>query len=724
MADNHREPFLEEVEEHSLEDAGELVLGEVEEHAKEDAEEDPSLEDEEEHPLEHPARKKEELSPWFWNSLEEINKDATVEEKAKLVEMLLDLRGIRSSSRDEEEEVLDAAGPPVTRDVSKSDVRSGVAKSDTMGCTGRGWEMDPQGVDPAEFVDEVEDDTVCRDAERPREVRFEGETFKIGDCFHHVVVHEGGIAGITHFVNEETAFCVPVVPYETTIVGIFQRDLVMPATPPPKGCNYMQIPCRCTLEICVCSKSSEIHLSNLLRRKTQGKLDISLPFMAYAPRVGRTFAVWDVAPKLIAKKRDGPLNSIDLFCGAGGASGGMKRAGFNVVAGVDNDFEALCAFYQNHGGRNPALHRFCLESVGREEADGHFYVEFFAKCKQDMVFLESYIRRGGSGAFLGTVNEFLSYWKNQHGFKEALKANGEIHLVHLSPPCQGFSAAKREPHPDDAERNALSHSIVDVGRIVRPLTMSFENVLGMWRQQFFGSFLSPIYVGLLGAGYQFRQFDLQACLFGDPQVRSRLFIVSARSGVQLPAVPGATHRRRNPNNGSRSHPGSLDVHTVRDAIGIFEEDFPVPNHHPAATHQPNRELIGDEKYHLVADQPAPAIRASKAPKHYRTGCSGPTKATPCRSIQPSVSTEVTGTGSDRPGTRCPSRWLQPFSGPSKGSYGGSMRRSPPMQWTATTRWVTIKKREAQFVHKLMYVSHHEVGDVNNCSTAGNTWDCR
>ena len=41
------------------------------------------------------------------------------------------------------------------------------------------------------------------------------------------------------------------------------------------------------------------------------------------------------------------LRTLDLFCGCGGLSLGFKQAGFDIVAGIDNDPEALQTFSLN-----------------------------------------------------------------------------------------------------------------------------------------------------------------------------------------------------------------------------------------------------------------------------------------------------------------------------------------------------------------------------------------
>ena len=40
-------------------------------------------------------------------------------------------------------------------------------------------------------------------------------------------------------------------------------------------------------------------------------------------------------------------NVLDLFCGCGGLSLGFKRAGFNIVGGIDFDSDSLLTFNKN-----------------------------------------------------------------------------------------------------------------------------------------------------------------------------------------------------------------------------------------------------------------------------------------------------------------------------------------------------------------------------------------
>jgi DNA (cytosine-5)-methyltransferase 1 len=52
-----------------------------------------------------------------------------------------------------------------------------------------------------------------------------------------------------------------------------------------------------------------------------------------------------------------PLTCIDLFCGCGGFSLGMIRAGFQVVAAIDFNRQAVETCRQNLGRRTRAVAR-------------------------------------------------------------------------------------------------------------------------------------------------------------------------------------------------------------------------------------------------------------------------------------------------------------------------------------------------------------------------------
>jgi DNA (cytosine-5)-methyltransferase 1 len=47
-------------------------------------------------------------------------------------------------------------------------------------------------------------------------------------------------------------------------------------------------------------------------------------------------------------KRRGKLTAIDLFSGCGGLTLGLQKAGFRVVAGIDNDPLACATYRSNH----------------------------------------------------------------------------------------------------------------------------------------------------------------------------------------------------------------------------------------------------------------------------------------------------------------------------------------------------------------------------------------
>lgn len=58
---------------------------------------------------------------------------------------------------------------------------------------------------------------------------------------------------------------------------------------------------------------------------------------------------------------------VDLFCGAGGFSEGFRAAGYRVLAGIDNDPQALLSYAHNFPEATVFLHDLSKEPAGNRE---------------------------------------------------------------------------------------------------------------------------------------------------------------------------------------------------------------------------------------------------------------------------------------------------------------------------------------------------------------------
>ena len=178
------------------------------------------------------------------------------------------------------------------------------------------------------------------------------------------------------------------------------------------------------------------------------------------------------------------LVAIDLFAGAGGATQGLRDAGFEVVAAAENDPAAAESFAANH---------------------------------PDVVMAGDVrdIEPGRLRRFLGLVV-------------------GELDLLKACPPCQGFSSLARGE--TDPLRNDL---VIDVHRFVRdfrPRAVLLENVPGLARDHR----LAVLLDAMQRMGYQHAQYKIDAQNLGVPQRRRRLIVVAIRgdlaAGDVLPAA--------------------------------------------------------------------------------------------------------------------------------------------------------------------------------------------
>lgn len=179
--------------------------------------------------------------------------------------------------------------------------------------------------------------------------------------------------------------------------------------------------------------------------------------------------------------------AVDLFCGAGGLTLGLKKAGFKVVAGVETDAEIVRTYQANH----PEV-RLLVKDV-----------------------------RDVTGA-------------------EILKAarRKKVDLLAGCPPCQGFCQLTRKYRKHDA-RNDL---VLEMGRLVvelQPSIVMMENVPGITSR---GKTILRQFLGLLhGLGYKVDSGIVEMADYGVPQMRRR-FVLLAGKGFPV-RMPSPTHSR-------------------------------------------------------------------------------------------------------------------------------------------------------------------------------------
>lgn len=194
----------------------------------------------------------------------------------------------------------------------------------------------------------------------------------------------------------------------------------------------------------------------------------------------------------MSRSRSRPT-AVDLFCGAGGLSLGLERAGFDVLVGADVDEWAVRTHHANLGGMS-----WCGDLADPTE-------------------------------FLNT----LKVWGLDH-----------VDLVAGGVPCQPFSRAGRSrirdlvasgDRADHDVRADLWSSFVAVVEHLRPPAVLVENVpdLPRWDD---GAVLTGLYESLQALGYRVEARILDGFRYGVPQHRQRLVLI-ALDGHRRPLWP-------------------------------------------------------------------------------------------------------------------------------------------------------------------------------------------
>jgi DNA (cytosine-5)-methyltransferase 1 len=182
---------------------------------------------------------------------------------------------------------------------------------------------------------------------------------------------------------------------------------------------------------------------------------------------------------------------IDLFCGCGGMSWGAKQAGFNVLAGVDNDWPAIETYRRNFG--EDAGYAVDLTEISPKQFAG------YANLKPE-----------------------------------------ELELLVGGPPCQGFSKnVPRKYRFLEDPRNQLVSRFLEYVEYLRPQVLIMENVAEM-KNGFEGAYTSEVKERLQRAGYIVEVKVMYAPDFGVPQRRRRAFFFANRLKRPV-AFPSPTH---------------------------------------------------------------------------------------------------------------------------------------------------------------------------------------
>ena len=174
--------------------------------------------------------------------------------------------------------------------------------------------------------------------------------------------------------------------------------------------------------------------------------------------------------------------AVDLFCGCGGLTTGLKQAGFNVIGAIDIDSLSTITYHENH----PTV-KIYNEDIRNIDAD----------C-----------------------------FANELGLRK-----GELDLLAGCPPCQGFSTLRtlNGALVIDDPRNDLLLEFFRFVEALKPRAVMLENVPGLARDKRFAVFCEQ----MQRIGYIGESKILDAADYMVPQRRRRLIYLAGR-GFAIP----------------------------------------------------------------------------------------------------------------------------------------------------------------------------------------------
>jgi DNA (cytosine-5)-methyltransferase 1 len=201
------------------------------------------------------------------------------------------------------------------------------------------------------------------------------------------------------------------------------------------------------------------------------------------------------------------LTAIDIFGGAGGLTGGLEAAGFEVVGAVDNSPLAIQAYRMNHD--HVRTWRRDIRRLDPSSVAAELEIE-----------------------------------------------PGELALLAGCPPCQGFSTIRTRRRSTNVEdrRNGLVAQFARWAEVLRPQALMMENVPGLADD----IRLTRMMGRLKRLGYGLTTGVLDAADYGVPQRRKRFVLLALLDDEVAFAPSAATKRTVRDAIGHLAEPGDSD----------------------------------------------------------------------------------------------------------------------------------------------------------------------
>ncbi len=187
-------------------------------------------------------------------------------------------------------------------------------------------------------------------------------------------------------------------------------------------------------------------------------------------------------------KKNKKIEAIDLFCGIGGLTYGLRQANINVLAGLDNDESCAYSYEKNNNSK------FIAADIAKYD---------FEKMK-------------------------------------SIYSKDSVRVLVGCAPCQPFSShTSKVKNKQNDIRWSLINYFIEAIRILDPHIISMENVRGITKTNIFKNFIREV----KKMGYEINHKIVYCPHYGIPQRRSRLVLLGSKRGEIK--ILKETHKKNN-----------------------------------------------------------------------------------------------------------------------------------------------------------------------------------